>query len=109
MTFYITNAFSLNMLNREGYDLALRPINIEGVKNLLANETWKSLVGHADVAAVMSSLIGVEIPVNRETAKFTGNDEWSLIVGHTGPRLTEGTVTLPEGAKIEFWQVYQTW
>ena len=104
-TFYVTNAFSINMLERAGYNIALRPINIEGVKNLLANETWKSLVGHPDTASVMSNLLGVQIQTNRESVKFS--EGWSMIVGqYTGPRLPEGAISLPEGATIEFWQVY---
>lgn len=106
-TFYLSNAFSLNMLERLGFDIALRPIHVDGVRNLLRNEKWKSIVGHPDTAAVLSSMLGVEVVANRATMQFGGDYSWSLIVAqYTGERLPPGATELPTGAKIEFWQVY---
>lgn len=106
MKFVVVNAFSLNMLSRAGVDLAVRPINAQGVSNLLKNEQWESAVGHEDIAAIVSAMLGREVIYNRVDVKF---DPWtmSLIVAqYTGPRLPPGSTSLPDGAKIEFWQVY---
>lgn len=106
MKFIICNAFSINMLSREGQDVAFVPVNADAVRNLLSHETWESAVGHADTAAVFSNVVGVQIPVARVSVALR-RYETSLIVGqYRGPRLLEGATTLPEGAVIEWWQVY---
>lgn len=108
MKFVVVNAFSLNMLDRAGVDLAVRPINEQGVRNLLNNEQWESAIGHADTAAVVSSVLGREVPANRVSAQFNPRETSLIVAQYTGPRLPEGATKLPEGAKIEFWQVYAT-
>ena len=106
MKFIVCNAFSINMLERGGQDVAFVPVNVQAVRNLLKHEAWESAVGHADTAAVFSDVIGVQIPVARATVVLRRH-ETSLIVGqYRGPRLPEGATTLPEGAVIEWWQVY---
>lgn len=106
MKFLICNAFSINMLGREGQDVAFVPVNVDAVRNLLRHEVWESAVGHADTAAVFSNVLGVKIPVSRATVALR-RYETSLIVGqYRGPRLPEGATTLPEGSVIEWWQVY---
>jgi len=106
MKFIVCNAFSINMLERGGQDVAFVPVNVQAVRNLLKHEAWESAVGHADTAAVFSAEIGVQIPVSR-TSVALRRYETSLIVGqYRGPRLPEGATALPEGAVIEWWQVY---
>jgi hypothetical protein len=64
----------------------------------------KSCIGHADVAAVLSSLLGETIPANRITVSLNPGD--TVIVGqYVGPRLPEGATALPEGARIEWYRV----
>jgi len=103
--FILVNAFSINMLAREGHDLAFRPVNVEAVQNLNRNHGLVSAVGHADTAAVLSNVLGFDVPCNRVNVELDRNH--SLVVAqYRGPRLPEGATTLPEGAAIEFWQVY---
>lgn len=105
MKFVLCNAFSINMLPAGGHDLAFRPIGARAVKNLLVNERWESAIGHADTAAVVSGILGGAIPANRTSVEL--NHDTSLSVAqYSGPRLPEGATTLPDGAKIDFWQVY---
>ena len=100
----IANAFSLNMLTLE-----------VGITNIQACPTspdvirmeieeaggFTSIVGHADTAAVFSSLLGLDVPTNRAT--FQLEEGVTLFVGqYKGPRLPEGATTLPEGAKVEW-------
>lgn len=103
--FYIVNAFSLSMLERADYNVALRPINPAGVRNLMRNHQPESFVGHEDTAAILSSALGVPVAYTRASLHLSG--DWSMIVAqYKGPRLALGATELPEGATIEFWQVY---
>ena len=100
----IANAFSLNMLALEVgvTDLQICPTSPECIQQELAEVGgFESIVGHADTAAVFSSLLGLDVPCNRAT--FTLEEDTTLFVGqYKGPRLPEGATTLPEGAKVEW-------
>lgn len=102
---YLANAFSLNMLDR----LLLRspvivPLEFESVKDSLQHESFTSVVGHPDTAALFSALLEIPVTCNRATVRLKRGD--ILIVGqYTGPRLQEGATALPDGASIEWWQV----
>jgi len=106
MKFIVTNAFSINMLARAGQDIAFIPVNVRAVKNLLVNEKWVSAIGHVDTAAVVSTELGVEIQANRTNVELTRGETSLIVAQYRGPRLPEGTTVLPEGATIEWWQVY---
>src|SRR5271165_6716076 len=115
MMIYISNAFSLSMLDRDEQTAetlgritkkARVPRPVEDPQAWLAARHLKtdiivSAVGHADVAAIYSAALGIEIAVNRISIKLTSRDE--LLVGqYIGPRLPEGATTLPDGAIIEW-------
>ena len=95
---YILNAFSLNMLVGNA-DIAVREITKDVAASLAVNCT--SAVGHADTAAVFSSVLGVEIPCNRATVALKEGDV-ALVGQYVGPRLPEGATSLPEGATIKW-------
>jgi hypothetical protein len=118
MNIIISNAFSLSMLDRENqkhaagdavYENPRIPRPCDYPQGFLA--AWEkagaeveSAVGHADTAAVFSTLLGRPVPVNRVNIKLTQGV--ILLVGqYIGPRLPEGATTLPEGARIEWWTV----
>src|SRR5690554_4853249 len=94
---YLSNAFSLQMQGK--FFAETSPISIGDVpKDVI------SIVGHADVAAVMSTLLDTDIPVNRVSVSLQPGDV--LFVGqYCGPRLPEGATKLPEGAKISWYRV----
>ena len=105
MTTYISNAISLGMLDdvqESGYaSLSISPLTADEVATKLRLSPWTSIVGHADTALLFSTLLGVEIPMRRVTTSLRYGD--SVIVGqYTGPRLPEGAIGLPEGAKIRW-------
>ena len=57
--------------------------------------------GHADTAALFSSLLELDVAHNRAAFKF--EEGTVLFVGElSGGRLPEGATTLPEGAKINW-------
>ena len=103
MDIVIANAFSLNMLHLDRVThVQVVPTDADFVKDLIeASESFESVVGHADTAAVFSSLLGWTVPCNRAT--FTLVPGTTLVVGqYKGPRLPEGAKTLPEGATVEW-------
>ena len=95
---FILNAFSLNMIVGNA-DIAVREISQDVAASLAADGT--SAVGHADTAAVFSSVLGVEVPCNRVTVALKEGDV-ALVGQYSGPRLAEGAVSLPEGATIKW-------
>lgn len=111
---YICNSFSLSMLDREviyqDYDgevtleVVTSPHNIISFARAAGKEII-SAVGHADTAALFSTLLEMPVPHNRITVKLRYNIDTALIGQYVGPRLSEGCTTLPEGARIEWWIV----
>ena len=105
--FYLATAFSLNMLEAGGYTVSVNTIHRDGVRNILSQGEVKSFVGHQSTADLLTTILGTEIRMNRESLSLPLAGRWSLIVAqYTGPRLMEGATELPEGAKMVFWQVY---
>jgi len=99
----VTNAFSINMLS-ETSNLKFIQLDESEAKWVVSNFGHDSAVGHADTAAVLSSVLGIEVPMNRTTLQMQRGT--ALLVGqYKGPRLAEGTMELPEGASIEWWLV----
>ena len=104
-TFVITNAFSINMLNGST-NLKFIQLDETEARWIVQNFQYSSAVGHADTAAVLSTVLEVDVPMNRTTLQMERGV--GLLVGqYKGPRLEEGTTALPEGATIEWWLVRQ--
>lgn len=101
----IGNAFSANMLE-PGFgrcSVQFAEISLAEAKESLASGV-DSAVGHADTAAIFSTELGVSVPPNRATVSLKSGD--ALLLGqYTGPRLPEGTTTLPDGARIRWIRV----
>ena len=95
---FILNAFSLNMIVGNA-DVVVREVSRAVAASLAAD--CVSAVGHADTAAVFSSVLGVEIPCNRVTVALKEGDV-ALVGQYSGPRLAEGATSLPEGATIKW-------
>ena len=99
----IANAFSINMLSGMS-DIRVQPLHLDEVIEAVNEYEVESCVGHAETAAVFTTILGVEVPVIRSTV--TLDHDTALIVGqYKGPRLAEGAKSLPEGATIEWWFV----
>ena len=97
MRIFLSNAFSLQM--QGSFFAETSPISVGDVPRDVC-----SIVGHADVAAVLSDLLGIDVPVNRVTVSLQPGDV--LFVGqYCGPRLPEGATKLPQGAKISWYRV----
>ena len=96
---WILNAFSGNMIKDFPVNVSFRGVGVEEAANL-ANGV-QSAVGHADTAAVFSSVLGKPVEMNRANVSLSAGD--SVLVGqYSGPRLPEGCKELPEGATIKW-------
>ena len=120
MTVYICNSLSLSMLDRQQQALPHRssqfpkpriprPLTLDEARAKLAlaeknKVEIRSAVGHADTAAIFSTLLGRRVDTARVSVKLTPTDA-ALVGQYIGPRLPEGATALPEGATIEWWLV----
>lgn len=95
---YLVNAFSIQMLQKGGLvrfdEIAPEDIPADVV----------SAVGHADTAAVLSNMLGFEVPMNRMNISLDEDTE-IYVAQLIGGRLPEGSTTLPEGFAFKFYRV----
>ena len=107
--FYITNSFSLNMVQENvDYGEIVFATVVDPVEFIRETEARLgkavSAVGHADTAAVFAGILGTEVPASRTSVILTPRDV--LLVGqYKGPRLPEGSTELPAGSKITWYHV----
>lgn len=83
---YILNAFSLNMVQAFPASITVAEISTEEAAKIAASCT--SAVGHADTAAVFSSVLGQDVACNRATVSLSNGDQ-ALVGQYSGPRLQE--------------------
>lgn len=95
---YLVNAFSIQMLPGP----ATVRFNEIGATEVPTDVV--SAIGHADTAAVLSDLLGFEVPMNRAFVTLDENTEL-YVAQLVGGRLPERSTTLPEGYKFRFYRV----
>ena len=111
---HILNAFSVNMLPAGVARVTFSDVTLETARAMARELGFVSAVGHADTAAVFSTLLCVDVPANRATVSIPprgGKADWvapwhALIGQYSGPRLPEGATSLPDGASIRWVAVY---
>lgn len=107
----VLNAFSPGMLPTAVVTtVTFSDVTVDMARALI-EPGFTSAVGHADTAALLSDQLGVPVPANRVSvaipARAYGVAPWTSLIGqYSGPRLPEGTTTLPEGASIRWIAVY---
>ena len=95
---YLVNAFSIQMLSGPA------TVRFDEIDAAEVPADVVSAIGHADTAAVLSDLLGFEVPMNR--AFVTLDEDTELYVAQlVGGRLPEGATTLPEGFSFKFYRV----
>ena len=107
----LSNALSINMIahmipmadnyNYFGCGLSVKEVRPEDVPR-----DCVSVIGHTDTAAVVSTLLGFEVPANRVSYAVEDGDVL-FVAQYTGPRLPEGATQLPEGGNIRFFRVME--
>ena len=100
---YISNAFSLQMI--PSMNMLASIVQIDDPSEIPADVV--SAIGHADTAAVVSNILGREIPMNRVSVSLEPGDVL-YVAQLQGGRLPEGVTTLPEGFSLRFVQVKVT-
>lgn len=95
---YLGNAFSLQMVADNAIICKVQ-VSAQDIP-----EEAVSIIGHADTAAVMSNILGREIPCNRESIMLSDEDEL-YVAQVVGGRLPEGATTLPIGISIRFYRI----
>lgn len=93
---YLSNAFSLQMLENFSASVVTTPVKPEDIP-----EDFISVIGHPDTAQVVSSIIGKEVPVNRISIKLSAGDTL-YVAQFNGGRLPEGATTLPKDMTLSF-------
>lgn len=100
----LSNAFSLQMLQGFPANITVSEIDHSEIVNLIASGEIQSAIGHADLAAVLTDIFGVEVAPNRVNVALEKGD--ILFVAQLmGGRLPEGATTLPEGFTLKFLKV----
>jgi len=94
---YISNAFSLNMLESEEATINVKVVDTETVKQIISEEEVESAVGHESTAKVLSQLLGVEVKAERKEIKLKKGDK--LVVFQLLQRLPEGAMLSEEELK----------
>ena len=95
---YLTNAFSIQMLSGSA------TVKFEEIDVTEVPTDVTSAVGHADTAAVLQTLLGFEVPMNRTFVTLEEDTE-VYVAQLIGGRLPEGATTLPEGFRFKFFRV----
>lgn len=99
----LLSSFSLNMLDEFPASVDVDELELAEARDLLSVDLV-SAVGHADTAAVFSTQLGLDVAFNRTTVVLHSGEV--VVVGqYVGPRLAEGTTTLPQGATIKWLKV----
>lgn len=101
MRVFLGNAFSLNMLDMgaEGMRVDIQPVNPSDIP---ANA--QSIIGHSDLAAILSIALDRKVIENRESVALSEGDIL-FVAQYRGPRLPVGTTHLPEDAGFEFYRI----
>jgi hypothetical protein len=95
---FLTNAFSIQMLQKGGL------VRFDEIDATEVPTDVVSAIGHADTAVVLSDLLGFEVPMSR--AFVTLDEGTELYVAQLiGGRLPEGATSLPAGFSFKFYRV----
>lgn len=107
---YLANALSLGMLDMPEIRMEIRQLTLDESRIWLTLGEWESCVGHLDTALLLTPLLGIAVEMRRVSTSLLAGE--SLLAGdellaaqYNGPRLNEGAVSLPEGAKIRWYLV----
>lgn len=99
---YLLNAIPGALVPAEGVMLSITPVAADVVGRAINYEECSSAIGHADTAAVISAMVGAEVPMARVNVPTLQDGDAHYLALYQGPRLPEGATELPEGATLSF-------
>ena len=100
---YLLNAFSVNQLVTFPSQVYFKEITCEEARHLLENG-FISAVGHEQTVLLYEQRLGMAVPLQRINIGMEPG-AWAVLGQYRGPRLTEGSMELPEGASIQWYCV----
>jgi len=105
---YISNAFSLNMIDQESGSIRFEKVSIEAVKKELTERLTyvKNCIGHADTDRVVRAALAIDgLPAGERSTVALVPGDHMIVAQYKGPRLQEGATSLPDGATIEWYRL----
>jgi len=116
VTLYLANAFSLNMLHIPSGKMAHVVVNkieegraAELIRSACRLGGFSNIIGHHTTDEVVRSIFEdyeLFAPVGARKSVLLHEEDILIVAQYIGPRLEEGTTTLPDGARIEWFEVY---
>lgn len=114
---FISNGFSLNMLGENlrnyGGHIVFHRTDLYEVGLLIDSQQTINVIGHADIDRLVRDRLkfeGVNLEPGERVSVSLQEEDLLAVAQYVGPRLPEGTVTLPEGARIEWFLIsYEHW
>ena len=94
------NAFSAGMLEGSS-TVRFEFLDLEAARAWALAAPFVSCFGHSDTAELVSAMLGVKVETNRVSTALRSGDQL-MVAQYNGPRLPEGAISLPEGAKVRF-------
>jgi hypothetical protein len=101
MAVYLSNAFSLNMLDDQNPP---GRVEIEACRPEAVPAEAESIIGHPNTAQLVSARLGRLVPVNRATLRLYAGDVL-YVAQYRGERLKEGVTELPSDATLAFYRI----
>lgn len=115
MPVILCNAFSINMLKKEECHFRFFPLTdmdmgvlAERLAEATQEGTLVNAIGHPDTDRIVRSTlgeVGTSLPPAQRISVTVGRNTVLFVAQYSGPRLPEGATVLPEGARIDWWQV----
>ena len=102
---YILNAIPGAVIPSKGAIIKIQPCSWSVFKRIVEGGAI-SAVGHQDTAGLITALSGTSVPMNRVSIPSLEPGDVHLLALYKGPRLPEGSTTLPEGATLEPYILY---
>ena len=106
MTLYVLNTLivPVNFSQHSQVTVTFRRVTVEEAKAILSSQSFTSAVGHEGTAQLLSKLLGVHIPYNRQTIYMQPGDQCLHFFLST--RLPEGRVLSEDELKtLDYWLV----
>ena len=103
---YLLNAIPGALIPADGITLQVIPCSAARVGRKRKSGEVLSAVGHADTAALVAGLVGAPCPAARISVPVMAPGDYHLLALYQGPRLPEGATTLPEGATVNFFELF---
>ena len=102
MKSYLTNSFSINMIEEQN---DTTNVIFEKITPDQIPADAESQIGHDDMRQYLEEVLHRKVEKSRANCKLAP-DTVIYVAQYIGPRLPEGAIHLPEGAKVIFYKVY---